>query len=259
MTSSPHSSDPSASVQTANCPTHGDFEQRVMTTPETLGAIVFRSPCPKCAQARREAEARIAAEQERTKRENLTRQLFERSQMPPRFRTARFENYEAASPDQKRALTIAQKMAECDEPGASLIFCGRPGTGKTHLACAIGAGFIEAGASVLFKTALSAVRYIKDTYRKESPRTETQAIEDLCKPALLILDEIGVQVGSEHEKMLVFEVINERYQRMSSTILISNLSREELSEYLGERIIDRFREDGAVVAFNWASHRGRRS
>jgi DNA replication protein DnaC len=106
-------------------------------------------------------------------------------------------------------------------------------------------------------TVLGAVRHIKDTYRKDSIRSESEAIDDLVAPGLLILDEVGVQVGSEHEKMLVFEIINERYQACRSTILISNLNREELTAYLGDRIMDRFNEAGAVVAFDWASYRGK--
>jgi DNA replication protein DnaC len=69
------------------------------------------------------------------------------------------------------------------------------------------------------------------------------------------MDEVGVQVGSEHEKMLLFEIINERYQECRSTVLISNLTREEIAGYLGQRVMDRFAEGGAVVAFDWDSHR----
>jgi DNA replication protein DnaC len=105
-------------------------------------------------------------------------------------------------------------------------------------------------------TVLSAIRHIKDTYRRDSDRSESQAIDDLVAVDLLILDEVGAQVGSEHEKMLMFEVINERYQQLRSTVLISNLTREELSEFLGDRVMDRFRESGAVIAFDWKSHRG---
>jgi DNA replication protein DnaC len=139
-----------------------------------------------------------------------------------------------------------------------MVFCGKPGTGKTHLACGIGRNLINKFRSVQFLTVLSAIRHIKDTYRRDSERTEQEAINDLLQPDLLILDEIGAQLGSEHEKMLMFEVINERYQQCRSTILISNLNADELTDFLGDRVMDRFRESGAVVAFDWASHRGQR-
>lgn len=61
-------------------------------------------------------------------------------------------------------------------------------------------------------------------------------------PNLLVIDEIGVQFGSEAEKIILFEIINERYEAMKPTILISNLSQQELGAYVSERIVDRMRE-----------------
>jgi DNA replication protein DnaC len=97
---------------------------------------------------------------------------------------------------------------------------------------------------------------VKDTYRRDSERSESQVMADFMRPRLLVLDEVGVSLGSEHEKMLMFEIINERYQNQLSTLLLSNLTRAEITEYLGHRIMDRFAEGGAVVAFDWQSHRG---
>jgi DNA replication protein DnaC len=75
---------------------------------------------------------------------------------------------------------------------------------------------------------------------------------------LLILDEIGVQFGSETERNLLFDVLNERYEDCKPTLLLSNLPKQDVAKYLGERVMDRLREDGGrVVVFDWESHRGR--
>lgn len=75
---------------------------------------------------------------------------------------------------------------------------------------------------------------------------------------MLILDEVGVQFGSEAEKLILFDVLNERYERCKATILLSNLTATEVKDYLGERVMDRMREDGGkVVVFDWESYRGR--
>ena len=50
---------------------------------------------------------------------------------------------------------------------------------------------------------------------------------------LLILDEVGVQFGSEFEKQLLFDVLNERYEKLKPSILLSNIPREQLADYLG--------------------------
>lgn len=75
-------------------------------------------------------------------------------------------------------------------------------------------------------------------------------------PDLLILDEVGVQFGSDTEKLMLFDILNERYERRHPTILMSNLPRDEVSAYLGERVFDRLREDGGeFISFTWESHR----
>lgn len=73
---------------------------------------------------------------------------------------------------------------------------------------------------------------------------------------MLILDEVGVQFGSESEKIILFEILNERYLNMKPTILISNLNPAALQEYVGERVMDRMRENGGIILkFDWKSHR----
>ena len=50
-------------------------------------------------------------------------------------------------------------------------------------------------------------------------------VAGFIRPDLLILDEVGVQFGSETEKMILFEIINGRYEQLKPTIVISNLAR----------------------------------
>jgi DNA replication protein DnaC len=69
-----------------------------------------------------------------------------------------------------------------------------------------------------------------------------------------------VQFGSDTEKLLLFDILNERYERRRPTILMSNLPRDEVSSYLGERVFDRLREDGGeFISFTWESYRKSRN
>ena len=244
----------------AQCEKHGAY--RAKQIPSFMGHPPITMSCPTCS-----AEKRAAAEHERIEAEARARAsrvqlLFNRAGIPMRIASRTLGNYQAETAPQKRALKIAQRFVEsCDEgsvAGASLVLAGKPGTGKTHIACGIGRALMEETRSVLFMTVLQALRHIKDTYRRDSEKSESDAIKDMLRPDLLILDEIGAQLGSEHEKMLMFEIINERYQQCRSTILISNLTGEELTAFLGDRVMDRFRESGALVAFDWSSYRGKR-
>ena len=250
--------DPKVTTVTRECDKHGEYQARELVVAAGLGLKPFTSGCPQCAaEHAAETRARELADVERARLSKVAA-LHAGSGIPKRFEGKRIEDYTDVAPGQQRIRALAERYIAKfpQQPGASLIFCGKPGTGKTHIACGIGHALIEAGQRVAFSTVLAAIRGIKETYRQGSERSEADAIARLVSPALLILDEVGVQTGSDHEKMLLFEVINERYQACVATILISNLTREELTAYLGDRMLDRFREGGAVVAFDWQSYRG---
>lgn len=173
-------------------------------------------------------------------------------QIPERFSECTFENYVPDCEEAKRALKVcrayASKWPERLQRGGGLVMCGKHGTGKNHLALAIAKSVIESHQSpAAFTTALKIAREYKSTWSKTSTRTEDEVIRQFTRPDLLIIDEIGVQFGSEAEKLIMFEIINTRYERMRPTILISNQSKEELSAFIGERVIDRMNDGGGCT------------
>lgn len=259
--SSQPSSEESQPLETVDevCDEHGAYKAKVFQL--GFGLKPRTSACPTCAEARRiEREKSDQAEAARVRRDRLARVTRE-SRIPARFAGKTLANYSASARDQSFALSACKAFVatwdETSKAGGSLVLLGAPGTGKTHLACAVASAVMEAHlCETLFSTVSEMLRHIKGSYNKAVEYTEQQAIDQFVSPALLILDEIGVQVGSEHEKLLMFEVLNTRYQECKPTILISNLNTDELETFMGQRIMDRYRECGAVIAFTWASHRG---
>mgnify|MGYP000887023124 FL=1 len=246
---------PQRATRQAECDKHGPYESRQYT------AKIW-SNCPECIKAA-EADAKAKAEKrEREQEQRRWEARLERSCIPERFLDRTLKNYEAKTEGQQQALAFATDYADnfdkALETGRCALFVGLPGTGKTHLAAGIGLRLMKRdNRRVLFTTVMRAVRSIKETWTRGSELTESQAIEKLVAPDLLILDEVGVQFGSETEKLMLFDVLNERYERRRPTLLISNLDLDGVRAYLGERIFDRLREDGGeAVAFDWASHRG---
>lgn len=252
-------SETGGAVELGSCSTHGSYEIQKI---ELLGSIIRRSKCPACVAAEHaEAEAHVRREQAAAAVRRWEARIGQAG-IPERFRERTLDCYQAESDGQKRALAFSRSYADgfCEEEnaGKSALFIGLPGTGKTHLAIGIALQIMAEGRSAMFATVMRAIRTIKDTWRKGSDASEAEAIQALVFPDLLILDEIGIQFGSDAEKLLLFDVLNERYERRRPTILLSNLTAKEVSGYLGERIMDRLREDGGeVIVFDWPSHRGR--
>ena len=241
------------------CDKHGEFKRRVM---DILGHRYMASNCPACMD---EDAAEEQRKRDESRAENTRRQWeakIGRAGIPDRFIDRTLGSYLAKTEGQRRALAFAKRYADefdaVAKTGRSAMFLGKPGTGKTHLAIGIALQIMTGSSRTsLFCTVMRAIRTVKDTWRKGAEQTEAAAIEALVFPDLLILDEVGVQFGSDAEKLLLFDVLNERYERRRPTLMISNLNAQEVAAYLGERVMDRMREDGGqVVVFDWASYRG---
>jgi len=99
------------------------------------------------------------------------------------------------------------------------------------------------------------IRRIRESYRRESHESEQYLIEDYATVPLLVVNEIGVQFGTDAEKNLLFEVLDLRYENMLPTVFISNLSIQGIRDFVGGRVIDRMLENGKVVEFTWESYR----
>lgn len=247
---------------TGTCEKHGAWEKEV---PSLLAGRV-KGRCPTCDEeaerARQQAEMAAKAQTASGKKAKHIARVIDGAGIPKRFRERSFENYKAVGEEQEKALERARRFAtgfpKVVELGASMIFCGMPGTGKTHLACAIANHVMQHfGNSALFLTVFDAIQRIKETYGS-SEMTEKQVMDALCAVDLLILDEVGVQFGTQYEEVVITQIINRRYADMRPTIILSNLDRDGLAAFLGQRVVDRVDEGGGgIVAFTWESYRKR--
>lgn len=254
-------------TETKQCARHGITY--VATTVKGFGPVPeITNDCPECmaenmaaAEKAERIEQAQAFQQQRAEASRRHLEMrFQMSAIPPRYLSRTFANYRAADIGQQKALAACQQFADQFdshlETGAGLILSGRPGTGKTHLACAIANQVISAGRSALFITVAALVRKIRSTYGNRDGLSEQDVINDFCRVDLLMVDEVGIQRGTDSEEHLLFEVLNDRNSYYKPTILISNLNASQMGEYIGERSMDRMREGGGrFVPFNWESYR----
>lgn len=243
----------------AECPEHGAFESKGITLPFAERRVWTQ--CPVCEKQRTEREAAEKRAEEELRRQRILESRLDRAGIPLRFRGKTLDSFVAETAEQCHALEVARRFVadfgRHMEQGSTAVFSGMPGTGKSHLAIAI-AQAVMGSTTVLYAGALDVVRMIRATWSRDSEQSERAVLDMLGSVGLLVMDEVGVQYGTDAEKVLLFDVINRRYQDMMPTILLTNLDATGLREYLGDRAFDRIREVGVWVPFAWRSHRGRR-
>lgn len=232
------------------CADHGAFEARHL-----FGRVW--SQCPVCAQQQQQAEADEQLAAQRRQAEARQRKLLGRAAVPERFIGRGFDDFRADTEPMRAAATILRDYAENFDArarkGHGLILAGQPGTGKSHLAGAVLQAHLEK--DVLYATCMDLIRLVRETWRKDSARSEREVLAHLGSLDLLVIDEVGVQYGTEGEQNIMFDVLDARYRAMRPTILLTNQNAEGLKACLGERTYDRLRETCQAVPFEWASYR----
>ena len=216
--------------------------------------------CPDCKKEQALLSNEMLRKEEealKTKKKILIENRLASAQIPPHFIDKSFANYNIKNKGQADAMNSIGWFLDNFDIAVGLIFLGALGTGKNHLACALVREVIENhNKTALITTAAKLVGEIKACWN-DNDCSERDVIKSFLNPDLLIIDEIGVQFRSDTEIRFLTEIINERYEQMKPSILMGNVNLEELSESVGERVIDRFKESGKVVIFDWESWRGK--
>jgi putative replication protein len=81
-------------------------------------------------------------------------------------------------------------------------------------------------------------------------------LDDLCRVDLLVLDEVGVQRETRNEWVVLNQIIDRRLAAMKPVGVLTNLNHQQMTDTLGERVMDRLTMDGGIwVNFAWGSYR----
>lgn len=241
------------------CDIHGAFESKAI---KFGNRVLHWTKCPTCCEIHSAKEAEKRAAEEAADRQRRLEARLDQAGIPLRYRSKDFASFVADTDAKERARSTAMAFsAEFDrhaKDGTFCVFSGLPGTGKSHLAIAILQEVMKSRTG-MYTSAIDAVRMVRNTWRKDSERTETQVLQMLASIDLLVMDEIGVQYGTDAEQVTLFDIIDKRYRDMRPTILLTNLNAKGMKEFLGDRSYDRLREGGIWVPFDWESQRGKKA
>jgi DNA replication protein DnaC len=156
--------------------------------------------------------------------------------------------------DRNRVLALAQ----LDFIGRHEVvhFIGQSGTGKSHLAAALGVEAVRAGHSVYFSPLADIIDSLAKADREGRLR---ERIRFLCRASLLIIDEIGYLTVGAPAGNLFFQLVNARYEK-GAMILTSNRGFAEWGEVFGDPVVatallDRLLHHAVVVHIEGASYR----
>lgn len=245
------------------CPVHGSIDRSEVE--QFDGSMAVR-PCKQCqfyglrvapqgSEEHSQALANLQAES--------VNSALVGSGITPRFADSTFATYRGTTAAMTSALETCQGYAdnfgEHFQAGRNLLLCGNLGTGKTHLSSSIVQHVVRQHRAVaVITTAAEIIRVFKRSMVRDAGYTEGDVINELASFDLLVIDEVGAQAGTHYELSVLHEVLDRRYNLIRPTVVVSNLNAQGLSQYIGERALDRLRENKALlVGFTWESARGR--
>lgn len=176
-------------------------------------------------------------------------------------KTNTFQNYQATTTEQKKALSAVYDFAKKVAAGqyCALVLYGNPGAGKTHLVTAClnmvlhsvkktwNEDYTEyfSGRYVLSRSISSR---LMETINFRSKETYDDVINEYCNSDLFVIDEIGRDpLSTAGESSGLFAIIDKRKSKGKAIAMCTNCNFEEFSRILGSAAMSRVLQNAIVV------------
>jgi len=193
-----------------------------------------------------------------------TETLLTAARIPKRFQQCSFDNFEPACISVGRALMNTKRFAE-EYPlvDVGLLYLGRCGVGKTHLAVAALKELVNKGIPGLFYDFRDLLKEIQDSYNPKTSTSELSILTPVFEAEVLVLDELGASKPTAWVQETITHIINKRYNDKKVTIFTSNYLDipigsaydESLSDRVGVRLRSRLHEMCRLVSMEGDDYR----
>lgn len=176
-----------------------------------------------------------------------------------------FENYEASTPEQAKALKASQAFATRlmkrvitgKNPEVGILFLGFSGTGKTHLAKAILSYFRAQQYPGFFLPASEYFDLYMPAYAAKLDQPLWKIRQWLASTACLVIDEVGTSAWTDARKDRLQQIIDLRTANRLPTIVTTNLAQADFDAAGAERIASRFNQVLYPIKCTWSDFRKR--
>ena len=166
-------------------------------------------------------------------------------------------------PDLDRDFVRELATLEFVRTGHNLLIAGMSGTGKSHIAIALGHLACVAGYRVRYTTSAGMLANLQAGL---ATHDLPHALAAFTRPELLIIDEVGLdrpERDATRDAALFYKVVGPRHQHTRSTIITTNIDWSQWGKYLGDdlasvAILDRLIERGYKLVIEGPSYRGER-
>lgn len=206
-------------------------------------------PC-RCEQERLDREA---AEQEARRHHQAVADLKRRGFTDPAMRGWTFANDNGKCPQMKHAHFYVENWTAMQEENIGYLLWGGVGTGKSYFAGCIANALMEQEVSVRMTNFALILNDLTASFKGRN-----EYIARLCRAPLLILDDFGMERGTEYGLEQVYNVVDSRYRSRRPLIVTTNLSLQDLQhpkDTAHARIYDRLLEMCAPIRFSGENFR----
>ncbi len=154
------------------------------------------------------------------------------------YRQKTFDSFEMDA--HKSLEDVCERAWEfANDPSGWILFEGKYGSGKTHLAAAIGHHCLASGQEVLFLTVPDLLDHLRATFSPRSDIDYDDLFERVKTVQILILDDLGVENPSPWAKEKLFQLLNTRYVKELPTVITTNTTIDHLDPRIASRLLDR--------------------